>query len=75
MTHLEEKFKKQLNGLIKENDRIRDEAQVRQLDHERISKEHKRYVGELLKELDAKDKKIQDLLSNNPHKLRKLGII
>ena len=40
-----------------------------------IEKEHKKYVGDLLKELDAKDKKIQALLSNDPHKLRKLGII
>ena len=40
-----------------------------------VEKEHKKYVGDLLKELDAKDKKIQALLSNDPHKLRKLGII
>ena len=40
-----------------------------------IEKEHKKYVGDLLKELDAKDKKIQALLSNDPHKLRKLGIL
>jgi bifunctional N-acetylglucosamine-1-phosphate-uridyltransferase/glucosamine-1-phosphate-acetyltransferase GlmU-like protein len=39
-----------------------------------VEKEHKKYVGDLLKELDSKDEKIQALLSNNPHKLRKLGI-
>jgi len=40
-----------------------------------VEKEHKKYIGDLLKELDSKDKKIQALLSNDPHKLRKLGII
>ena len=40
-----------------------------------VEKEHKKYVGDLLKELDSKDKKIQALLSNDPHKLRKLGIL
>ena len=39
-----------------------------------VEKEHKKYVGDLLKELDSKDEKIQALLSNNPRKLRKLGI-
>ena len=39
-----------------------------------VEKQHKKYVGDLLKELDSKDEKIQALLSNNPHKLRKLGI-
>ena len=45
-------------------------AKITELDNKK-----EKTLEELLKELDAKDKKIQDLLSNNPHKLRKLGII
>ena len=61
---------------------LADDTQVYLLkleqDNERlkeVEKQHKKYVGDLLKELDSKDKKIQALLSNDPHKLRKLGII
>jgi len=39
-----------------------------------VEKEHKKYVGNLLKELDSKDEKIQALLSKDQLKLRKLGI-
>jgi uncharacterized protein YhaN len=98
MTHLEEKFKKQLQeakketeALKKEIDLLRDHAQIDKLESDKaystnttllqniknlqdIEKEHKKYVGDLLKELDSKDEKIQALLSNNPRKLRKLGI-
>lgn len=98
MTHLEEKFKKQLQeakketeALKKEIDLLRDHAQIDKLESDKaystnttllqsiknlqdIEKEHKKYVGNLLKELDSKDEKIQALLSNHPRKLRKLGI-
>ena len=98
MTHLEEKFKKQLQeakketeALKKEIDLLRDHAQIDKLESDKaystnttllqsiknlqdIVKEHKKYVGDLLKELDSKDEKIQALLSNHPRKLRKLGI-
>ena len=98
MTHLEEKFKKQLQeakketeALKKEIDLLRDHAQIDKLESDKaystnttllqsiknlqdIEKEHKKYVGDLLKELDSKDEKIQALLSKNPRKLRKLGI-
>ena len=98
MTHLEEKFKKQLQeakketeALKKEIDLLRDHAQIDKLESDKvystnttllqsiknlqdIEKEHKKYVGDLLKELDSKDEKIQALLSNHPRKLRKLGI-
>ncbi len=98
MTHLEEKFKKQLQeakketeALKKEIDLLRDHAQIDKLESDKVystnttliqniktlqdvEKEHKKYVGDLLKELDSKDEKIQALLSNNPRKLRKLGI-
>ena len=39
-----------------------------------VEKKHKKYVGDLLKELDSKDEKIQALLSKDQLKLRKLGI-
>ncbi len=98
MTHLEEKFKKQLQeakketeALKKEIDLLRDHAQIDKLESDKVystnttliqniktlqdvEKEHKKYVGDLLKELDSKDEKIQALLSNHPRKLRKLGI-
>ena len=98
MTHLEEKFKKQLQeakketeALKKEIDLLRDHAQIDKLESDKaystnttllqsiknlqdIEKEHKKYVGDLLKELDSKDEKIQALLSKDQLKLRKLGI-
>ena len=98
MTHLEEKFKKQLQeakketeALKKEIDLLRDHAQIDKLESDKVystnttliqniktlqdvEKEHKKYVGNLLKELDSKDEKIQALLSKDQLKLRKLGI-
>jgi len=98
MTHLEEKFKKQLQeakketeALKKEIDLLRDQAQIDKLESDKVystnttliqniktlqdvEKEHKKYVGNLLKELDSKDEKIQALLSKDQLKLRKLGI-
>jgi len=38
-----------------------------------VEKQHKKYVGELLKELDDHKDKIQKL-TNDPNYLRKLGV-
>ena len=48
--------------LERENERLKE-----------VEKQHKKYVGELLKELDDHKDKIQKLI-NDPNYLRKLGV-
>jgi len=75
MTHLEE-----IEALKKEIDILRDHAQIDRLEADnhinnlqKIEKEHKKYVGDLLKELDSYKNKVQKLV-NDPNYLRKLGV-
>jgi len=70
----------QIESLKKEIEIVREDAQVELLsaekrikDLESIEKAHRKYVGQLLKELDDHKDKIQKLV-NDPNYLRKLGV-
>jgi len=67
--------------LKKEEDLLRDQLTVQQLEHEKVSVGHKKLVGELYKKIDDLEKDNKKLarqvddFSNTPKKLRKKGLI